>query len=1642
MDAKLQSALTPNSRKVLEKRYLRKDAEGRLIETPEELFRRVAHNVASGDLAYDPDVDITPLEDDFYAIISNLEFLPNSPTLMNAGRELQQLSACFVLPVEDSMESIFEAIKNTALIHRSGGGTGFSFSKLRPKNSMVKTTGGIASGPVSFMKVFDAATHAVKQGGCVVPHTRISTGKGLVKIEELGPRDASPSSWHPYNPHPITVFTDEGIKISNEFYNNGISKILKLSTRNGYSISATPEHRLRVIDDKGNYVWRCVKDIKIGDWVALQKNTYAEETRYTFPEFNKIAHFNAKKIAFPSKPTKQLGEFIGLIIGDGAISINRKGCGRLIISVEDKDVDVVEYLLKISEELFGLKPLKQKKIDDNSSNYFFNSTILVSWLKHIGVEKESALKAQVPELAFQADREFAIGFLRGLFTADGTITKEGYPSLCSISINLIEGVQQLLLSLGIPSSISIKRNRKDAFGRLPLYQLRIITNAGLMKFASEIGFISNRKNLRLKNGLRGAWEFNDVIPNAEAILKSIYNGPGRGCGPARSKRGANRKLYRDVQHYLPEVKAPRHLTRLRLNKLANRYEEIKNDPRIRWFLDNEQFHDQVIGMEAGESLTLDIAVPENNTYIANGFVSHNTRRGANMGILRIDHPDILEFISCKESDKEITNFNISVALTEDFMKKVECDEEYDLIAPHNKKVVGRLKAREVFNTIVKMAWKNGEPGIIFIDRINKSNPTPKLGAIESTNPCIVGDSLVSTEHGLMRMKDIAEHYADGGLAISTDDRILEFQYPSAYTNGNVMTAAGIGVNLNVISSAFKTGVRPTMKLRTESGYELIATPEHKVMTQDGWVYMKDLKPGYHNVLIQSGAGKFNEDKNLPFVVINDFIGENGRRYKLNLPLQWSKELGQVLGWLIGDGWLRDGDKNRRMGLTFSEEDKEILNYFKPIINNWYGYDVQGVQRENGVIHLSYHSKYLVDFFKFLGVKAWQSDNKEVPESIYTAPQEAVIGFLQGLFSSDGTVRDNPKSNSSWIALSSKSEKLLKGVQLLLLNLGIKSRIFNRSRKPRNGLFEYVTKAGETKTYGSDGILYELGIFSESRERFKNLVGFMNTNKKIRLENIRYKRFYKQNFVDLVTEVVKDNGKAEVYNLTEPLTHSMVVNGIVALQCGEQPLLPYESCNLGSINLSKTVKRIDGKFEIDWEKLRRITHLSVHFLDNVIDMNKFPLRQIEQMTKANRKIGLGVMGFAEMLIRLGIPYNSEEAIQTAEKVKSFILEEAKKESQALAEKRGPFPNFENSIYTGGPKLRNATLTTIAPTGTLSIIAGTSSGIEPLFAISYYREVMDKTKLVEVNPIFEEVAKERGFYSEKLMENIAEKGSIHDIEEIPEDIRRIFVTAHDIVPIWHVRMQAAFQKYTDNAVSKTVNFSYEATPEDVREVYLLAYKMGCKGVTIYRDRSREEQVLYIARPKERSVEETNNNLEEKEKPMKEEIVEKEEKARTSPRPRPEVTRGTTTKILTGCGNLYVTINEDENGQPFEVFTQMGKAGGCAASQLEAIGRLVSLALRCGLDVRSIIEQLSSIRCPSPSWERGGRIFSCADAIAKVIERRLLNKKVKEEKEFKAEDTQPENKIKAGNVVGVCPDCGGALQHEEGCMVCKACGYSKCG
>ena len=500
-------------------------------------------------------------------------------------------------------------------------------------------------------------------------------------------------------------------------------------------------------------------------------------------------------------------------------------------------------------------------------------------------------------------------------------------------------------------------------------------------------------------------------------------------------------------------------------------------------------------------------------------------------------------------------------------------------------------------------------------------------------------------------------------------------------------------------------------------------------------------------------------------------------------------------------------------------------------------------------------------------------------------------------------------------------------------------------------------------------------------------------------------------------------------------------------CGEQPLLPYEACNLGSINLVRHLRRTGTGYALDRAKLEQTIRTAVHFLDNVIEVNQYPLPEIDAMTKKTRKIGLGIMGFADMLLYLGIPYDSDEGVAMASQVMELVQTIGHQESQRLAQVRGPFPLFAESVYRDGAPLRNATVTTIAPTGTLSIIAGVSSGVEPVFAYAYYRNVMDNTHLIETNQILRDKLTELGLYSDELMRQIIEHGSLAHVEGIPEAVKRVFVCAHDVSPIWHVKMQAAFQQFTDNAVSKTVNFPNSATQEEVAEVYRLAYELGCKGTTIYRDGSRDEQVLNIGVDKAKQETALPDHVEKLLESGCDSTACLLRSGSIKPRPRPDVTMGYTEKVKIGCGNLYITVNYDEQGV-CEVFTNTGRAGGCP-SQSEATARLMSVALRAGVDSDELIRQLKGIRCPSTIRQQGMAVTSCPDAIAKAIEKVMQASKTNQippcpppmgadRKGRPAPDMTPaESKL-----AKYCPECGAQLEHEGGCVTCRNCGYSKCG
>ncbi|GAB4567801.1 MAG: vitamin B12-dependent ribonucleotide reductase [Anaerolineae bacterium] len=503
-------------------------------------------------------------------------------------------------------------------------------------------------------------------------------------------------------------------------------------------------------------------------------------------------------------------------------------------------------------------------------------------------------------------------------------------------------------------------------------------------------------------------------------------------------------------------------------------------------------------------------------------------------------------------------------------------------------------------------------------------------------------------------------------------------------------------------------------------------------------------------------------------------------------------------------------------------------------------------------------------------------------------------------------------------------------------------------------------------------------------------------------------------------------------------------------CGEQPLLPNEACNLGSINLLQFVKRDDAGKErngrgngsghhpgIDWDALEATVRDSVRFLDDVIEVNPYPLPEIDRMVKGNRRIGLGVMGWADMLFALGIPYDSEQALQLAEEVMRFINEIGHDESARLAEERGPFPNWAQSIYAHQRPLRNATVTTIAPTGTISIIAGTSSGIEPIFALAFSHIVGDR-HLTFVNSVFEQVARERGFYSDALMQKVAETGTLHDVEGIPEDVRRVFVTAHEIAPEWHVRMQGAFQKYTDNAVSKTINLPNNATIEDVARAYLLAYEVGCRGITVFRDGCKGDQVLHVGTKKEKQEGSSRSEQPLSGRPSSDGYYQK--------KPRPTVLRGATYRQPTPLGTAFITVNSNGGNEPFEVFMNVGKAGSDVAAVSEAMGRLISLILRLPSSLsprerlEQVVEQLMDIGGGRPLGFGPHRIRSLPDAVAHVLAQYLQDQQPEEEPVSVAQLSLPLSREAHGK--DLCPACGQAtFVYEEGCKKCHSCGFSEC-
>ena len=1030
------------------------------------------------------------------------------------------------------------------------------------------------------------------------------------------------------------------------------------------------------------------------------------------------------------------------------------------------------------------------------------------------------------------------------------------------------------------------------------------------------------------------------------------------------------------------------------------------------------------------------------------------RRGANMGILRVDHPDILEFIHCKE-EGGITNFNISVTVTDAFMEVYEKDSDYDLINPKNGEVVGKLNARKVFDEIAEGAWRTGDPGLVFIDRVNAgtANPVPFLGPVESTNPCVTGDTLISTDRGLVRIENLLGKR--NSTKLLTDSRLsdIKFQIPT---------------------KVIRTGEKQTYRLITKEGYEIRLTGDHRVLTQRGWVEALNLKIG-DKLYISDRKGGFGTEGSL--------------------------EEGQIIGWLVGDGTMKRtqavlsffGYEKQELAPRFAQMVSQLVDGKQLLARNYSISVIDIKDRDEARVQSTRLARYMNE----IGIS--EHSKLKVPEIVYQGSESIQRGFLQALFTADGHVEGNAEKGVS-VRLTSISTSLLKDVQRILLNFGIVSKIYTERRKEQKrllpdgygGLKEYLCRSYS-----------DLVISKSSLKDFCENISFLSVAKNIKLKSLlnKYKEGpYKQNYFARFKELVKE-GVEVVYDLTEPSTSSFIANGLVIHNCGEQPLYPYDSCNLGSIFLTYFFKNSKGKNgqaktkQVDWEKLKKVTRLSVRFLDNVIEMNPYPLDEIRQVSLAIRRIGLGVGGWADMLIDLGIPYDSEEALELGEEIMRVIQEESDKESKRLAKKRGVFPLFPVSIYKDGEPRRNSTVTTIAPTGSISIIAGASSGIEPIFAIAFQHIVKDKhldRTLTFFNPKFEEIAGERGILTDEIKKKVAEHGVIRDIEEIPEDLRKIFGTAHEIHHDWHIRHQAVFQKYTENAVSKTINMANSVTVDEIKSSYLLAWKTNCKGITVFRDGCKDAQVLNLG---------VNGKKEKKEEEMvfdKEPLIE-----------RPFMVSGATYRMATPLGTAFITINENNSGEPLEVFINVGKAGTDVYAMAHALARTISAALRFRGTLspteraKEIASQLAGIAGRRSVGFGPNKILSLPDAVAMAFANHLKlkvngfvpltndmlnngievngNEKVSEvqsnlagavmsahfpayagtppsgvddhtaasaESHLTSDGEQLSDQLTLTAVLNtakigdICPSCGASsFVYQEGCAKCYACGYSEC-
>jgi ribonucleoside-diphosphate reductase alpha chain len=1016
-------------------------------------------------------------------------------------------------------------------------------------------------------------------------------------------------------------------------------------------------------------------------------------------------------------------------------------------------------------------------------------------------------------------------------------------------------------------------------------------------------------------------------------------------------------------------------------------------------------------IEIGPSEVFDFEVEEVHLLSAGGIYSSNSRRGALMLMLDDSHPDIEEFITVKKQAGKIEHANLSVCISDAFMQAVKDDANWDLT--WQGEVKKTIRARSLWDLICTSAWKSAEPGMVFMDRYNKESNTWYYENIRCVNPCVTGDTLIYTDHGLLPAKELAE-LGTPITVVSPEVNVKELALAGHSTTGSSVTMTSPTKALRQASHVFSTGIKPVYRLQTTEGYTVRLTKDHRVLTEQGWKEAGKLVKGDKIILLNS-EGAF---------------GNTG-----------SADLGKVMGWLVGDGYIN----TKRMGsivLSFFGTERAIAPQFAESVNRLVtAPEVNQRLREYpvGVIDITARNETRVESTRLLHLidPALRENKLQVPPSVLRGSREMQQGFLSALFTADGSVQGNLEKGVS-VRLTSISQELLEGVQRLLLNFGIASCIYKNRRK--QAIRELPDGKGDYASYNC--LPYHDLIISRSNlPTFAQQIGFLTTEKQSKLEELlaNYKRKpYQRKFVATFENLVPD-GEEMVYDLTEPEAHLFVGNGLVLHNCGEQGLPPWGVCNLGALNLSSFVKNS----KMDYERLAEKAKIAMRFLDNVIDSTEYFIKDNQEAQLGTRRTGLGTMGLADALIKMKIAYGSEESIPVIERIYSTIRDAAYEASAEIAAEKGPFPRFDRDKYMQGkfikrlPKaiqekikkhgIRNAVLLTQAPTGTTSLLAGVSSGIEPVYDFAMIRR--DRTgEHILYHP---------------LLQAWRDK---HPNEPTPH----YFVSSKDLTPEEHVRVQAMVQRYTDSSISKTVNAPNSHTVEQVQTLYRLAYEMGCKGITYYRDGSRDAVLTRVEDEKKEVQKEVAKEL----------VIEPVTSIQQGLKPRPAVIHGYTRRVKAPEGTVNVTINSDDQG-PLEVFITVGKAGSDIAALAEGLGRLISLNLRVlsplsqADRVRAIADQLRGIGGSRSVGFGAQQVRSLPDAVARALEMHIESLQPKEAGEngngengnHNGHEPETSNNppfdLSTLTLTGnLCPECGcNTMVFEEGCKKCYSCGYSEC-